>query len=194
MTQQKLKQGHKQLLELFPLVVFFAGYLLKGVIWATGALAIASVLIIALIYAIDRTVSKAQVIGVVLVVIFGGLTVYMDDARYLVAKVSVINVLFGLVLLGGYVFKRAFIKDLMGEAMALPDHAWMALSLRWAVFFFFLAALNVLIWYGFTNYPSVWVNFKVFGLMGLTLLFAVANAPFISKHLLADDVNPSADG
>jgi intracellular septation protein len=192
MSEKKLKQGHKQLLELLPLAVFFIAYLTKGVIWATGALAIASVLIIALIYAIDRTVSKAQVIGVVLVVLFGGLTVYLNDPRYLVAKVSVINVLFGLVLLGGVLFKRAFIKDLMGEAMDLPDHAWLTLSLRWAIFFFVLAALNILIWSTFSE--AVWASFKVFGLMGLTVLFAVANAPFMSKHMVTDDSNPSADG
>jgi intracellular septation protein len=192
MTQQKLKQGHKQLLELLPLVVFFVAYMTKGVIWATGALSVASVLIIALIYAIDRTVSKAQVIGVVMVVIFGALTVYMNDARYLVAKVSLINVLFGVVLLGGYIFKRAFIKDIMGEALAMPDHAWMTLSLRWAGFFFFLAALNVLVWYQFSE--TVWASFKVFGLMGLTILFAVANAPFMVNHSEKEDENPSADG
>ena len=192
MTDRKMKQGHKQLLELVPLAVFFIAYLTKGVIWATGALAVASVVIIALIYAVDRTVSKAQVIGVVLVIIFGGLTVYLNDARYLVAKVSLINVLFGLVLLGGYVFNRAFIKDLMGEAMDLPDHAWMTLSLRWAGFFFFLAALNILIWYAFSE--SVWASFKVFGLMGLTVLFAVANAPFMTRHMPLEDDKPSADG
>ena len=192
MTDRKLKQGHKQLLELLPLLVFFVAYMTKGVIWATGALAVASVLIIALIYAIDRTVSKAQVIGVVLVVIFGGLTVYMNDPRYIVAKVSLINVLFGLVLMGGYMFKRAFIKDIMGEAMVMPDHAWMTLSLRWAGFFFFLAALNVFVWYQFSE--SVWASFKVFGLMGLTMVFAVANAPFMARHIEREDENPSADG
>jgi intracellular septation protein len=192
MTNRKLKQGHKQVLELLPLLVFFVAYLTKGVIWATGALAVASVLIIALIYAIDRTVSKAQVIGVVLVVIFGALTVYMNDPRYLVAKVSVINVLFGAVLLGGYVFKRGFIKDVMGEAMSMPDHAWLTLSLRWALFFFFLAALNVFVWYQFSE--AVWASFKVFGLMGLTMLFAVANAPFMGRHMEREDENPSADG
>lgn len=191
MSEKKLKQGHKQLLELLPLAVFFIAYMTKGVIWATGALAVASVLIIALIYAIDRTVSKAQVIGVVLVVLFGGLTVYLNDPRYLVAKVSVINLLFGLVLLGGYMFKRAFIKDLMGEAMDLPDHAWMTLSLRWAGFFFFLAALNVLIWFQFSE--AVWASFKVFGLMGLTVLFAVANAPFMTRHMRDAEDKPSAD-
>jgi intracellular septation protein len=192
MTYRKLKQGHKQLLELLPLLVFFVAYMVKGVIWATGALAVASVLIIALVYAIDRSVSKAQVIGVVMVVIFGALTVYMNDARYLVAKVSLINVLFGVVLLGGYIFKRGFIKDIMGEALDMPDHAWMTLSLRWAWFFFFLAAVNVLVWYQFSE--SVWASFKVFGLMGLTVLFAVANAPFMANHLVKNDENPSADG
>jgi intracellular septation protein len=192
MTKKKLKQGHKQLLELLPLGAFFIGYLMKGMIWATGALAVVSVLVIALIYAIDRTLSKAQMIGVAMVVFFGGLTVYFNDPAYIVAKVSVINILFGLVLLGGYFFKRAFIKDLMGEAMALPDHAWMTLSLRWAGFFFFLAGLNLFIWFNFSE--KVWAGFKLGGLLGLTLVFAFANAPFMAKHMIADDTKPSADG
>jgi intracellular septation protein len=196
MSDKKLKQGHKQLLELLPLLVFFLVYLKKNMVWATGALAIASVLVIGLIYVKDRTLSKAQIIGVMLVVVFGGLTVYFNDPAYLVAKVSVINVLFGLVLLGGYLFKRAFIKDLMGEAMALPDHAWMSLSLRWAFFFFFLAALNLVIWFNFSE--KVWAAFKLGGLLGLTLLFAFANAPFMAKHMIedksADGTKPSGDG
>jgi intracellular septation protein len=192
MSAKKLKQGHKQLLELLPLLVFFITYLKTNMVWATGALAIASVLVIGLIYAFDRTLSKAQIIGVAMVVFFGGLTVYFNNPAYIVAKVSVINILFGLVLLGGYFFKRSFIKDLMGEAMALPDHAWMTLSLRWAGFFFFLAALNLVIWFNFSE--KVWAGFKLGGLLGLTLVFAFANAPFMAKHMIADKTKPSADG
>jgi intracellular septation protein len=192
MSEKRLKQGQKQLLEMLPLLAFFGGYVMKNMVWATGALVIASVLVVSVIYAFDRTVSKAQVIGVVLVVFFGGLTVYFNDPAYIVAKVSVINVLFGVVLLGGYFFKRSFIKDLMGEAMALPDHAWMTLSLRWAGFFFFLAALNLLIWFNFSE--TVWATFKLGGLLGLTLLFAFANAPFMAKHMISDETKPSADG
>jgi intracellular septation protein len=195
MTRKKLKQGHKQLLELLPLLAFFIGYLRNGMISATAALVVVSVLVIGLIYAIDRTLSKAQMIGVAMVVFFGGLTVYFNDPAYIVAKVSVINILFGLILLGGYFFKRMFIKDLMGEAMTLPDHAWMTLTLRWAGFFFFLAALNLVIWFNFSE--KVWAGFKLGGLLGLTLVFAFANAPFMAKHMidpnLEEDTKPSAD-
>jgi intracellular septation protein len=192
MTRKKLKQGHKQLLELLPLLAFFIGYMINGMISATAALVVVSVLVIGLIYAIDRTLSKAQIIGVAMVVFFGGLTVYFNDPAYIVAKVSVINILFGLILLGGYFFKRMFIKDLMGEAMTLPDHAWMTLTLRWAGFFFFLAALNLVIWFNFSE--KVWAGFKLGGLLGLTLVFAFANAPFMAKHMIDEDTKPSADG
>jgi intracellular septation protein len=192
MTQRKLKQGHKQIIELLPLLVFFLVYLKKNMVWATGGLAIASVLVIGVIYAFDRTLSKAQIIGVAMIVVFGGLTVYFNDPAYLVAKVSLINLLFSLVLLGGYFFKRAFIKDLMGEAMTLPDHAWMTLSLRWAGFFFFLAVLNLVIWFNFSE--KVWAGFKLGGLLGLTVLFAFANAPFMARHMIDKKPDPSADG
>jgi intracellular septation protein len=192
MTQKKLKQGHKQLLELLPLVAFFMGYLIKGIVWATGVLMVATVLVMGLIYAVDRKLSKAQIIGLVLVLFFGGLTVYFNNPAYIVAKVSVINLLFGLVLLVGYFFKRMFIKDLMEEAVTLPEHAWTTLTLRWAGFFFFLAALNLVIYFNFSE--KVWATFKLGGLIGLTLVFAFANAPFMAKHMIEKKPDPSADG
>jgi intracellular septation protein len=196
MNEMKLKRGHKQLLELLPLVAFLIGYLMKGMVWATGSLMIATVMVMGLIYAVDRKLSKAQKIGLVLVLFFGGLTVFFNNPAYLVAKVSVINALFGIVLLAGYFFKRMFIKDLMEEAVALPDHAWMTLTLRWAGFFFFLAALNLVVYFNFSE--KIWVAFKLGGMFGLTLLFAFANAPFMAKHMieakLEEAPKPSGDG
>ena len=192
MKPTKLTAGQKQVLELLPLAAFFAAYLWKGMIWATGVLVAVSLVVIAIIYAIDRKLSKPQIIGTLLVVFFGALTLYFNDPAYIKAKVTVINLLFCGVLLGGYFFKRLFIKDLMGEAMALPDHAWMTLTLRWAGFFFFLAVLNLVIWFGFSE--TVWAAFKFGGLIGLTLLFAFANAPYMMKHMITEDRDPSAGG
>jgi intracellular septation protein len=192
----KLKKGHKQLLELLPLVAFLIGYLMKNMVWATGSLMIVTVLVMGLIYILERKLSKAQKIGLVLVLFFGGLTVFFNNPAYIVAKVTVINALFGVVLLGGYFFKRMFIKDLMEEAVALPDHAWMTLTLRWAGFFFLLAVLNLVVYFNFSE--KTWVAFKLGGMFGLTLLFAFANAPFMAKHMIedkaADGTKPSGDG
>ena len=77
----------------------------------------------------------------------------------------------------------------MGEAMKLPDHAWRTLTIRWGVFFFVLAGLNEIVWRSVST--DMWVNFKVFGLLPLTLVFALANAPFMSRHMIEDGTKPT---
>jgi intracellular septation protein len=103
-----------------------------------------------------------------------------------------VNVLFGGILLSGLAFGKVFLKDIMGESVQLPDFAWRALSIRWTIFFFALAVINEVVWRNATT--DQWVNFKVFGLMGLTLVFALANAPYMARHMITPDENPSANG
>jgi intracellular septation protein len=96
-------------------------------------------------------------------------------------------VFFGALLLGGLYNGKLFIKYVVGEAVNLPNAAWRVLTLRWGVFFLVVAALNELIWRNVST--DTWVNFKVFGLLGLTLVFALANAPFMAKHMIEDEAS-----
>lgn len=190
---EKLSHSQKQLLEFLPLVVFFIVYLVKrDLVWATGVLVVLTVLSMGYIFLRERTLSKIQLFSLALIVFFGGLTVYLNDPAYIKAKVSIINGLFAAILFGGYFMKRMFIKDLMGQAIALPDHAWSTLTLRWGFFFLFLAVLNLIVWFQFSE--TVWATFKFVGLMGLTLVFALANAPFMARHMQDEAAKPSADG
>jgi intracellular septation protein len=176
-----MSQNKKMLLDLGPLFVFLAVYLKFDLIYASGALVVATLIALAIGYSLTKKISYMQLVTAVLVVVFGGLTFYFKDPFYLKVKVSIINVLFGAALLIGLWFKKLFLKSMLGEALNLPDAAWYTLTIRWAIFFFGLAILNLLIW--FYSEP-LWVNFKVFGILGLTALFAVANAPYMAKHMI----------
>jgi intracellular septation protein len=176
-----MSHNRKMLLDLGPLLVFFAVYLKFDLIYASAALVVATLFALAIGYSLTKKISYMQLVTAALVVVFGSLTFYFKDPIYLKIKVSIINVLFGSVLLGGLWFKKLFLKVILGEALNLPDEAWRVLTLRWAFFFFGLAALNIIVW---LYSEPMWVNFKVFGILGLTALFAIANAPYMAKHMV----------
>lgn len=178
-----MNQTRKTILDLAPLLVFFAVYLKFDLIWASAALVVTTLMALLITYILTKRISYMQLVTALIVVVFGGLTFYFKDPVYVKVKVSLINALFGAALLGGLKFNKLFIKSILGEAVALPDAAWRILTLRWAVFFFGLAVLNVFVWY-FSE--PLWVTFKVFGILGLTLLFAIANAPYMAKHMVED--------
>jgi intracellular septation protein len=187
-----MSQGRKQLLEFLPLVVFFAVNWKAGIFWATGVFMAVTLVVLAYTYFTTGKIAKVPLASAVLVAIFGGLTLYLQDETFIKIKVTLVNLIFSGVLLGGLAFGRSFIKDVMGEAVALPDVAWRTLSLRWGLFFAALAGLNEFVWRTFST--DQWVTFKVFGLMGLTLVFALANAPYMARHMSDQAGNPSADG
>jgi intracellular septation protein len=194
----ELSQGRKFLIDLFPLAAFFAtNWFYKGsnnekFLWATGVLMAATLVSICITYILTKRISKMLLFTAAIVGVFGGLTLYFKDPIFLQIKVTIINALFAVVLFGGLYFKQNFIKSIMGQAMQLPDLAWRILTIRWGFFFFAMAVLNEII-RRFT--PDYWVTFKAFGLLGFTIAFAVANAPFMAKHIIEEDPTkiPSAD-
>lgn len=191
-----MSQGRKQLLEFAPLVIFFIANWKAGIFWATGVFMAATLAVLVYTYLKTGKVAKVPLAGAVLVGVFGGLTLYLQDETFIKVKVTLINAIFAALLLGGVFFGRYFIKDVMGEAIRLPEAAWRTLSLRWGVFFAVLALLNEYVWRSYST--DQWVTFKVFGLMGLTIVFAFANAPFMAKHMTEDTLpmpeKPSVDG
>ena len=116
----------------------------------------------------------------VLVVVFGGLTFWLDDPRFIKIKPTIINLLFAGVLFGGLMMRRPLLKLLLGEAFNLTEEGWRKLSMRWALFFLVLAALNEVVWRNFSE--AAWVNFKVFGILPLTLVFAMAQIGLIKRY------------
>ena len=191
-----MSQGKKQILEFGPLLVFFIANWQAGIFWATGIFMAVTAAVLVYTYLATGKVAKVPLASAVLVGVFGGLTLYLQDETFIKVKVTLVNAIFAALLLGGVAFGRHFIKDVMGEALKLPEEAWRTLSLRWGVFFAVLALVNEAVWRSFTT--DQWVTFKVFGLMGLTLVFALANAPFMARHMADDsaamDEKPSVDG
>lgn len=180
-----MSQGKKLLIEMGPLVAFFIANWKAGIFWGTGIFMVATIISLAASWILTRKLAMVPLVSAVFVALFGALTLWLQSDLFIKVKVTLINGLFGAVLIGGAAFGKSYLKLIMGEAMKLTDQAWRILSIRWGAFFFAMAGLNEIIWRNFST--DVWVNFKVFGLLPLTLIFAVANAPFMAKHMIEDE-------
>jgi intracellular septation protein len=175
----------KLLVEFGPLVVFFAANWFGGPYWATGAVMVATLIALLVSWVQTRKLAIMPLITAGFVFVFGGLTFWFHEQEFIQVKVTMINLLFGTALLVGVAFGRSYMKLLMESAMKLPDQAWKVLSIRWGVFFLGMALLNEVLRHMLSW--DQWVTFKAFGLIGLTLVFAFANAPYMSKHLIEDE-------
>jgi intracellular septation protein len=136
--------------------------------------------------------AKFPLYSAILVGIMGGLTIYLQNDTFVKMKPTAANLVFAAVLGGGLFMNRIFLKDLLGSSMDMPEPAWRSLTLRWCLFFLALAALNEAVWRNMSE--NAWVNFKTFGLLGLTMVFAIANAPFMMKHMRDKSTDPSGNG
>ena len=191
-TRKEMPQALKLALDFAPLVAFFAAYKIGGVYWATGTIIALTLTSLVITYLITRSIAKFPLISAVIITIMGSLTFLLQNKTFFYMKPTAINIVFAIILFGGLLTKRVFLKDLLGSAVDMPLSAWRTLTWRWVVFLLVLAGLNEYVWR--TMPEATWVNFKVFGLIGLTMVFAIANAPFMAKHMPKDDVKPSADG
>lgn len=167
-----------------PLAVFFAAYLLGDLMTATAALMIATVVALALGLAVARRVPVMAVVTAVIVGVFGGLTLVFHDDTFIKMKPTVVQLIFAAILFAGLVLRRSPLKAVLGKALDIDDEGWRKLSLRYALFFVAMAALNELVWR--TQTESLWVSFKVFGLAALTVAFTFAQMPLIARHQHAE--------
>ena len=175
----------KLLAEVGPLTVFFIANLKFGIFEATAAFMIAVALALPLAWYVERRLPVLPLIGAVMVGVFGTLTLVLQDETFIKLKPTIVNVMFALILVGGVLFDRPLLKWLLGSVLALDPAGWRKLTLRWAVFFLALAVLNEIVWRGTST--DIWINFKVFVVMPLTLIFSVAQFPLIRRHLVAPE-------
>jgi intracellular septation protein len=169
----------KLLIEFGPLAAFGITYFFAGIFWATGVM-VTSVVALAASWSQFGRLLPVPLMTAVLVVVFGSLTFWLHDPRFIKIKPTIINLLFGGVLLFGLMTGRPLLKLLLGEAFKLTEEGWRKLSLRWALFFLGLAGLNEVVWRTFSE--TVWVNFKVFGILGLSMVFAMAQIRLIKRY------------
>lgn len=181
----------KMFLELGPLLIFFTAFKLLDIYWATGILMAATVVSLIASRLILNKVPVMMLVTGALVMVFGGLTVYLQDPTFIKIKVTIIYVLFAGGLAIGLALGQSFIKVLLGEALQMEDEGWRKLTIRWMYFFLALAVLNEGIWRNFSE--DLWVKFKVFGILPLTFLFMMAQVGLLQKYQIHEkvvDVDP----
>jgi intracellular septation protein len=170
----------KLVLEMGPLVLFFLANQRAGIFFATGLFVAATLTSLAICYMQVGKLPTMPLVSGVVIVVFGGLTLALQDELFIKLKPTIVNTLFGVILLGGLYFQKPLLALVLDSMFHLDDEGWSKLTLRWALFFFVLAALNEIVWR--TQTTDFWVSFKVFGIMPLTVAFALAQTPLILRH------------
>ncbi len=178
------KDGKSQLiklvLELGPLVLFFIINARAGIFAATAWFMGAMIISLLLSWIILKRIAIMPLVTGVVVLVFGGLTLYLQDDMFIKLKPTIVNVMFGSVLLGGMLFGHSLLKYVFGDVYALKEGGWSALTLRWGIFFFVLAIINEIVWRNFST--DFWVMFKVWGIMPITIVFSMFQMPLLNKY------------
>ena len=180
-------QKQKLLIDFGPLLAFFIANWQGGIYWGTGVFMAATAVALCVSWILHRKLPVMLLVGAGFVAVFGGLTLWLQDATFIKIKVSLVNVLFSAALLGGLAFGKIFLKTVMGDALQMADEGWRKLTWRTGLFFFAVALLNEAVWR--TQSENFWVNFKVFGILPLTCIFFAAQTPLMLRH-----ANPEQPG
>jgi len=178
-------------LDLGPLAVFFIANARADIFVATGAFMVAIVVSLGISYAIERRLPLLPVVTAVMVLAFGSLTLILNDETFIKLKPTIANVLIATALFIGLAIGRPFLKVVLGTVFELNDEGWRKLTWRWAWFFLFLALLNEIVWR--TMSTDVWVNFKVFGIMPITILFSLSQLPLLQRYKIEPDTPSDAE-
>jgi intracellular septation protein len=202
--KESVNPALKLVLELGPLMVFFFANArgewlvqkfpalaeLGGPIFiATGLFMAATAIALAVSWLLTRTLPMMPLVSGVVVLIFGALTLYLQNDIFIKMKPTIVNTLFGGILLGGLLFGKSLLGYVFNSAFSLDAEGWKKLTFRWGLFFFVLAALNEVVWRNFST--DFWVAFKVWATMPITILFTISQMPLILRHSLD---NKSEDG
>lgn len=177
--------GAKLAIEAGPLAVFFVANWKLGIITATGAFMVAITLSLLFSWRLERRLPPMALFTAFFVLVFGGLTLWLQDELFIQLKPTIVNTLFAAILGAGLLVRKPLLKFALDAALHLTDAGWRALTVRWIVFLLFLATLNEYVRRTFS--PDAWVNFKVFGIMPLTLLFMLTLVPLIRRHQLPEE-------
>ena len=185
-TTEKNEPGWlKPTVDYFPIGAFFVAYMIWGLMPATAALMGTTLIALILSLIVVRRVPMMPLITAIIVGVFGGLTLWLQDETFIKMKPTIVEALFSLILFGGLLFKKPLLKPLMAKAWPMEDRGWTILTFRFAWFFAAMAVLNEIVWR--TQSTDVWVSFKVFGLMILTLVFAVTQAGLMKRYAIDDE-------
>lgn len=170
----------KLALELGPLVVFFVVNARAGIFTGTAWFMAAMAISLVLSWVMLKRVAIMPLVTAVVVLVFGGLTLWLQDDTFIKIKPTIVNVMFGSVLLIGMLFGHSLLKYVFGDVYKLKAEGWAKLTLRWGVFFFVLAIINEIVWRNFST--DFWVGFKIWGNMPITFAFTLFQLPLLTKY------------
>ena len=184
-TAKKAPGWVKPAADYGPLIAFFTGYMMNGrdLMVATVWLMIATAIATLALLIIERRVPVMPLVTAGIVGVFGGLTLWLNDDTFIKMKPTIVQLIFAVILLGGLAFGKLLLKPLFGAAWKMRDSAWRTITIRYGLFFIAAAALNEVVWR--TQSTDFWVNFKIFGLIGLTVLFSLSQTPLILREAKA---------
>jgi intracellular septation protein len=171
----------ERLAEIWPVIANLGG----PIFLATAVFIVATVISLAVSYALTRRLPLMPFVTGIVVVVFGGLTLWLQNEAFIKVKPTIIYLLFGGTLLGGLAFGKVFLGYVFDSVFKLTDIGWRQLTIRWGVFFLVLAVLNEIVWRNFST--DTWVSFKLFGFLPLTFAFAMAQMRLISRHSPEED-------
>jgi intracellular septation protein len=172
----------KLVLDLGPLLLFFFANSRFGIFAATATFMVAILAAMAVSYALTRHFPIMSMVTAIIVIVFGGLTLILHDATFIKVKPTIIYALFGAILTGGLIFNKPLLGVVFDSLFHLTDEGWRKLTLRWAIFFFALAVVNEIVWRNTST--DTWVDFKVFAVLPLTLLFGALQMPLLKKYAI----------
>ena len=178
--KKKLNPILKLVLDIGPLILFFAANARFGIFAATAGFMVAVLIALAVSYALTRHIEMMPIVTAIIVLIFGGLTLVLHDELFIKLKPTIIYLLFGGTLLGGLALGKPLLGMVFDQMFHLTDEGWRKLTWRWVLFFFALAVLNEIVWR--TQTTDFWVSFKLFGVVPLTFLFGALQMPLINKY------------
>ena len=179
-----MKNIYKLIIDIGPLAVFFIFYTRSDLQSAILPFMIATVIAVLFSYILEKKIPVMPTVGAIIILVFGGLTIYFDNDVFFKMKPTIINLLFSGILYGGIVLKKPLLRYLLGAALKLQDEGWSILTKRWIGFFIALAILNEIIWR--TQSTDIWVNFKVFGILPITFIFTITQFSIIKKYQIDD--------
>ena len=180
----------KMLIDFLPVALFFIVYKVQDIYAATAVLIIASAIQTVGFRIVKGKFEQSHVITLVLVAAFGGLTLMLHDEMFIKWKPSVINWLFGAVFIGSlWIGKQPMIQRMLGGQVNLPQDIWIRLNTAWAAFFIALGFINLYVVYNFDT--DTWVNFKLFGMLGLTVVFVIGQAFYLARHVKDEETEQS---
>ncbi len=187
----------KLLFDFFPVLVFFGVYKYSGdIIIATAILIPITMLQVAYTWLVRKQVENMHLVTLVLVVALGGATIFLRDPAFIQWKPTLVNWLFAVVFLGSqFIGSRSIVRRMLEANIELPDPVWTRLNLAWVAFFTIIGAVNLYVAYSYSE--EIWVNFKLFGMLGLTLVFVILQGVYLARYMQDEDTpapgNPGDD-